>query len=63
MQIVFTNYPLPDVFPLAITLPYSQEPIGGLPLAGRTPLAYNGKMIDYRQYISPGIWVFVTRRV
>ena len=46
------------ICPLAITTPYGQCPTGNQPLAGRVPLAYNGKILVYSQYISSVLWGF-----
>jgi hypothetical protein len=43
---------------LAITLHYGQSPAGNQPIAGRLPLAYNGKIYVYSQYISSTLWAF-----
>ena len=66
MQVVFYLMPigrLAQVFQLgllslAITIDYGQVPPDGQALAGRVPLAYNGNMIDYSQYISLSLWGF-----
>jgi hypothetical protein len=47
-----------ELFPLAITPHYGQSPAGNQPLAGRVPLAYNGYLVVYSQYISLPLWGF-----
>jgi hypothetical protein len=34
----------------------ASHPPGNQPIAGRAPLAYNGKIVVYSQWISPGFW-------
>jgi hypothetical protein len=56
--ITIITCPLPDVFPLAITIHYSQCTGGREPIDAGAPLAHNGKVVVYSQYFLIEIWVF-----
>ena len=47
-----------SVFPLAITIHYSQSPGGREPIDAGALLAHNGKIAVYSQYFQRVFWVF-----